>query len=258
MADKSVDPFDLRNRVVLVTGGTRGLGRAISAHLAAQGARVIAGYFQNEVAARNFREEAASHSWECSTIRANLMTSQGIVALTDHVKQQYGRLDALVYNAATGVHRVLAELNQRQLALVWQVNAGAFLELCLKLRPLMSTGARIVAISSEGSRRAVPSYGAVGSSKAALEALCRQLAAEWAADGVVANCLAPGLLETETLDVLPEAEERVRREAGSSPIGRLVRLSEVAAVVHFLCSQAAEAIIGQTLVVDGGKSISSL
>ena len=102
-------------------------------------------------------------------------------------------------------------------------------------------------------RHAVDAYGAIGSSKGALEAVCRQMAAEWAPSGIRINVVAPGLLETDTLAAIERASERVAHEAKVSPIGRLVRTEEVAYVIHFLCARASEAIVGHTLVVDGEK-----
>jgi enoyl-[acyl-carrier protein] reductase III len=250
--------FDIAGKVVLVTGGTRGLGRAISLHLAAQGATVFAGYFQNEAAAETFRVDSVKAGYACNTIKANLMTAAGIQTVYDQIAAAGGRLDALIYNSATGVHKPLEALTQRHLAVVWQVNVGAFFDLAQKFRPLMPAGSSIVAISSEGAARAMDQYGAVGSSKAALEALCRQMAAEWTSIGISVNLVAPGLLQTDTLAAMDHADARVAGEIGSSPLGRLVALDEVAHVVHFLCSQASSGIIGQTLIVDGGKRISGL
>ena len=250
--------FDISGRVALVTGGTRGLGRSISLQLARAGATVHAGYFNNEAAAVTFREEVAGADLRCATFKANLMTSSGIQACHDQIAHSAGRLDALIYNSATGVHKPLHELTQRHLATVWQVNVGAFFDLAVKLLPLMQPGARIVAISSEGAQRAVDHYGAIGSSKGALEALCRQMAAEWASRGIGVNVVAPGLLRTDTLTAMPDSERRVQAEAARSPLRRLVSLEEVARVVHFLCSAASEGIVGETIVVDGGKRISSL
>jgi enoyl-[acyl-carrier protein] reductase III len=253
-----VQRFDIAGKVVLVTGGTRGLGRAIAMRLAAAGARVFAGYFQNEAAAESFRAASVAEELDCTAVKANLMTSSGIQALHDAVAAGAGRLDALVYNAATGIHKPLEELTQRHLATVWQVNVGAFFELSLKMKPLMPRGARIVGVSSEGAARAIDRYGAIGSSKAALEALARQMAAEWCAAGIAVNIVAPGLLRTDTLSAIGDATERVAAEVSGSPLGRLVELDEVADVVHFLCSDASAAIVGQTLVVDGGKRASGM
>jgi len=250
-------PFEISGKVILVTGGTRGLGRAISLHLASQGALVFAGYFQNEEAAEQFRRTASENNCTCSTIKANLMTGSGIQTLFDQVISTYGRLDALIYNAATGVHKPLDALSQRHLSIVWQVNVGAFFDLCQKFRHHMPAGSRIVAISSEGAHLAVNQYGAIGSSKAALESLCRQMAAEWTPSGITVNVVAPGLLETGTLAAIERADARVDHERNASPLGRLVRLDEVAHIVHFLCSRASDGIIGQTIVVDGGKRIYS-
>ncbi len=252
-----MNKFDLVGKVALVTGGTRGLGRAISLELARAGAAVHAGYFQNESAAEAFRAESARQKITATTVRANLMTNSGVQGYFDHLCQNAGKLDYLIYNAATGTHRPLNELTQRQLAIVWQVNVGAFLDVALKLLPIMPAGGRIIAISSEGAQRAVDCYGAVGSSKAALESLCKQMAVEWAGRGITVNVVAPGLLETDTLTILPDAERRKRYEANASPLGRLVSLEEVAHVVRFLCTPASSGIVGQTITVDGGKSISS-
>ncbi|MEW5977967.1 MAG: SDR family oxidoreductase [Acidobacteriota bacterium] len=249
--------FDIKEKKVLVTGGTRGLGRALSLHLASAGAQVIAGYFQNEEAAEELRLVSGREGYRCTAVKANLMNSIGIQSLVDFVKRTYSDLDALIYNSATGVHRPLHALTSRHLSTVWQVNVGAFFELSLKLKSIMKPGARIVAVSSEGAVRAVKEYGAVGSSKAALESICRQMAAEWAADGIWVNLVAPGLLETDTLKVWSDADERIKNEVRHSPIGRLVRLDEVAHLVHYLCSAASDGIQGQTLVIDGGKSITS-
>ena len=251
-------PFDIAGRNILVTGGTRGLGRAISLHLAACGANVVAGYFRDEAAAEEFRSIASGRALPIATLKANLMTTSGIAQLADAVASMASGLHALIYNAATGVHQPLDALTQRHLATVWQVNVGAFFDLAQKVKPLMGIGSRIVAISSEGSARAVDGYGAVGASKAALEALCRQMASEWAVDGIGVNVVAPGLLETDTLRVLEKPEVRMANEISNSPLGRLVTLDEVAHVVHFLCSRASEGIVGETVVVDGGKRISAL
>jgi enoyl-[acyl-carrier protein] reductase III len=253
-----MNEFDISGKVALVTGGTRGLGRSISLQLARAGATVHAGYFNNETAAEAFRAEVAEGGLRCTAFKANLMTSSGIQACHDQVALSSGKLDALVYNSATGVHKPLHELTQRHLATVWQVNVGAFFDLAVKMLPLMQAGGRIVAISSEGAQRAIDHYGAIGSSKGALEALCRQMAAEWAARGIGVNVVAPGLLRTDTLAAMPDSERRVQAEAAQSPLHRLVSLEEVARVVQFLCSAASDGIVGETIVVDGGKRISSL
>ena len=252
-----MNAFDLTGKVALVTGGTRGLGRAIALELARAGACVHAGYFQNESAAEAFRAEIAEQKINATTVKANLMSASGVQTYFDHLRQSAGKLDCLIYNSAIGVHKPLKELTQRHLGTVWQVNVSAFLDLALKVLPIMPKGGRIIAISSEGARRAVDCYGSIGSSKAALEALCRQMAVEWAKEGIQVNVVAPGLLQTDTLAALPDAERRMQHEVSASPLGRLVSLEEVAHVVRFLCSAASSGIVGQTIMVDGGKAISS-
>lgn len=252
-----MNPFDLTGKVALITGGTRGLGRAIALEMASAGATVYGGYFQNETAADSFCAELNDRKLAGGAIRGNLMTTAGVQAYYEYIAEKAKRLDCLIYNSALGIHRPLTEVTQRHLGTVWQVNVGAFLDLTLKLLPLMPAGGRIIAISSEGARRAIDHYGAVGSSKAALEALCRQMAVEWAKKGIAVNVVAPGLLKTDTLAVLPDSERRMQYEVSVSPLARLVSLEEVAYVVHFLCAPASAGIIGQTICVDGGKSISA-
>jgi enoyl-[acyl-carrier protein] reductase III len=253
-----MNPFDVSGKVVLVTGGTRGLGRSISLHLARAGATVVAGYFNNEAAAEEFRQLSAAEGLSCRTVKANLMTSTGIQACHDQALAVNGRLDCLVYCSATGVHKPLDQLTARHLATVWQVNVGAFFDLAVKLLPAMPSGGRIVAISSEGANQAIDGYGAIGSSKGALESLCRQMAVEWAPRGIQVNAVSPGLLNTDTLAAMPDSGSRVQHEINHSPLGRLVTLEEVATIVHFVCSAASVGLVGQTLAVDGGKRVSSL
>ncbi len=252
------DPFAVDGKVIVVTGGTRGLGREISLELAAHGAHIIAGYFQNEESAGRFLQDSANQGYACSTVKANLMTTAGVQNLCEQAISRHGKVDALVYNCATGVHKPLAELSSRHFSGVWQLNVGAFFDLATRLRAHMPRDSRIVAISSEGARRAVHHYGTIGSSKAALEALCRQMSAEWAAAGISVNVVSPGLLETDSLAVMGDREARIQQEISGSPLGRLVTPEEVAHVVHFLCSSASTGIDGQTIIVDGGKSISAL
>jgi len=249
------DLFSLAGRRILVTGGTRGIGRAISLRFARAGARVIANYVRNEQAARELIEEAQGIGCDVQVCRADLTSKRGLESLEGCVAHSDGTLSGLVYCAATGVHRPFVELTTRHWEWTFALNVRAFCELVQLILPRLVQGASIVAISSEGAMRAVPHYTYVGASKGALEAVARHLAVELAPRGIRVNILSPGSVLTEAWDVLPRKEIRLKEAMDKSPLGRLTTAEEVAGAAQFLCSDAAAGIIGHTLVVDGGKGI---
>lgn len=239
----------------LITGGTRGIGRAISLRFAGAGATVIANYLRNENAARELKALAESQQLAVALCRADLTTQKGLAELDLVLKEHRLPLSGLVHCAATGAHRPFAELTARHLQWTMALNVSSFFELVKMNLPQFGTGSSIVALSSAGAQRAVPNYSVIGASKAALESLARHLAVELAPRGIRVNVLAPGPVATEAWDAIPDRERRLSEASVKSPLGRLVTTSEVACAAHFLCSRAASGINGHTLVVDGGAGI---
>jgi enoyl-[acyl-carrier protein] reductase III len=239
----------------LVTGGTRGIGRAISCQFARAGACVVANYVRNEAAARELKALAEQERWRVELCRADLMIPEALGQIEAAVAHTSSPLCGFVHCAATGTHRPAVELTGRHLDWTMAVNVRAFLELVKLLLPRFVSGSSVVAISSLGAVRAAAHYAAVGASKGALESLARHLAAELAPQGVRVNVLAPGAVATEAWKAIPNGEARLAEAARRSPLGRLVTAEEVAWAAHFLCSSAASGINGHTLVVDGGASI---
>lgn len=242
---------------VLVTGGTRGIGRAISLKLAQAGASVLANYVRNEPAARELLEIVRAVRGDVQVCRADLAGKTGMNHLLEAVRAWCGtaRLDGLVHCAATGVHRPMGELTARHFDWTLTLNTRAFLELTTRLLPLFAAPATVVVISSLGAQRATPTYGLVGASKAALEALARHMALELGPRGIRTNILCAGTVETEAWQALPNREERLAEARRRSPIGRLVTPDEVAGCALFLCSEASSGVNGSTLVVDGGEHL---
>jgi enoyl-[acyl-carrier protein] reductase III len=237
---------------VLVTGGSRGIGRGIVLRFAELGAaRVAIGYLRNDRAAEEVAAEVRALGAEPMLLRGNL----GDAAKTAALVEQAGALDAIVSNAATGVIRPALELEEKHWDWTMNANARTLLTLVQHAAPSLQPGAAVVAISSLGAGRVLDDYLLVGVSKAALEALVRYLAVELAPRGIRVNAVSAGLVETGALDYFERRDEMLAHYRERTPAGRLVEPRDVADAVCFLASSAAGMITGQTLVVDGGYSV---
>lgn len=246
--------FSVSGRI-LVTGGTRGIGRAISLRFARAGATVISNYIRNEKAAAELQGLAVQEGLSIELCRADVTSPRGLEQIEHVVKDVGEPLSGFVHCAATGVHRSLEELTRRHLEWTFSLNVTAFFELMKILMPHFAEAASVVAVSSMGAVRALPCYSVVGSSKGALSALARHLAVELAPKGIRVNILVPGTVLTDAWKVIPDSEQRLAEAVRRTPMGRLVTPDEVASVAQFLCSQAASGIVGHTLCVDGGAGI---
>ena len=247
-------PFELHGTFV-VTGGTRGIGRAISERFARSGAQVIANYVRNEKAAQDLQSSAAREGLPITLCRADLTLAEGLTKVATQVEQTGTAVAGIVHCAATGTHRTLESLTGRHFDWTFALNVRALFELVTRLVDRFDRQGCILAVSSLGATRALPQYTAVGTSKGALEALVRHLAVELAPRGVRANVLTPGAVATEAWQSIPDAEARLAEAARRSPSGRLVTVEELALCAQFLCSRAAAAVTGQSLVVDGGAML---
>lgn len=242
-------------KVAVVTGGTRGIGRAVSLALAADGMRVLAPYARNRRTAEALEEEARGRGLEIAGLRGDLSKEEALRCTVDAIRERADAVDALVHAAATGVHRPAGELTPKHLRFTLETNAVAAHALIRELLPLMPEGGRIIGLTSPGGVRAIPHYTAIGASKGALEALFRHWAVELAPRGIAVNLVCPGLVLTDAIRAFPDKERRVAEAERVTPTGRLTTAEEVARVVLFLCGEAASQIIGQTIVVDGGKTL---
>jgi enoyl-[acyl-carrier protein] reductase III len=235
---------------VLVTGGSRGIGKAIARRFAELGARRVAiGYMRGDRAAEETASELTELGAEPTLVRGNVASQR----ISDEVAA-LGPLNALVHAAATGVIRPALETEDKHWDWTLSANARALLSLSRAAAPQMPPGSSILGISSLGSTRVLDNYTLVGASKAALEALVRYLAVELAPRGIRVNAVSAGVVETGALEHFPNKAAMLDMGA-RNPAGRLVAPEDVAACVTFLCSPEADMIRGHTLVVDGGWSL---
>ena len=243
--------MDFDGASVFVTGGSRGIGKAIALRFAQLGAaRVAIGYLRSDRAAEDAAEELRAAGAEPVLVRGNVSSERVLREVA-----ALGPLTALVHSAATGVIRPALEIEKKHWDWTLDANAYALLALTKAAAPHMRPGSSIVAISSLGSARVLENYVVVGTSKAALESLVRYLAVELAPQGIRVNAVSAGVVETEALDHFPNKDEMVRRGIERSPTGRLVEPEDLANAVVWLCSPEAEMVRGHTLVVDGGFSL---
>jgi len=251
--------MDFENHVALITGSGRGIGRAIALQLAGRGADVVVNFFRNRAPAEETAHEIESFGRKAMVVKADVGTLEGIEHLFAETERAFGALDILVCNAASGYNRPVMEQRIKGWDWTMNINARSALFCAQKAVPLMRKRGRgyIVNQSSIGSQRVLPDYVVVGASKAALEAVTRYLAVELAPLGIVVNAVSAGTVLTDALkhfralqdpSLLADADARV-------PAGRMVTPEDVANVVAFLCTPAAEMIRGQVIVVDGGYTL---
>ena len=242
-------------KVALITGASRGIGRALALRLAARGTKVIVNYKQNDELAREVMAEIERLGGGGMAVRADLESVEEIEAMFDQVQEQFGRLDFFVSNASASNFHHFMDLKPHHLERTFNLNVRAFVvgtQRAVRLMP--ESGGRIVVLSSYGSIRSFPTYANLGSAKAAIETWARYMAVELAPRGVNVNAVNGGIIETDSssyfyatgrvpsLDtVLPKIPKR-----------RMGSAAEVAECVLFLLSPGAEYVTGTTLVVDGG------
>ncbi|MFD3446232.1 enoyl-[acyl-carrier-protein] reductase FabL [Microbacteriaceae bacterium 4G12] len=245
-------------KVALITGGTRGIGKAIAARFAKEGYHLVLNYMRKKSDAEKTKEELErQYKVKVHLVKANVKEVEQIQALFEETEKQFGRLDVFVNNAASGVLRPLMEVEPSHWEWTQDINTKAYLFASQAAAKLMERngGGAIVALSSLGSIRALPNYVTVGVSKAGVEALTRYLAVELAPKGIVVNAVSGGAVDTDALKHFPNREELLESAAERNPSGSLVEPEDLAEAVYFLCTPAARMIRGQTIIVDGGLSL---
>ncbi|WP_062105450.1 enoyl-[acyl-carrier-protein] reductase FabL [Bacillus niameyensis] len=247
----------MSNKVALVTGSSRGVGKATAIALAKQGYDIIVNYARSKKSALATAEEIEKLGQKAFLVRANVGDVEKIKLMFEQIEEEFGRLDVFVNNAASGVLRPIMELEETHWNWTMNINSKALLFCAQEAAKLMEKngGGKIVSLSSLGSIRYLENYTTVGVSKAAVEALTRYLAVELAPKNIVVNAVSGGAIDTDALQHFPNREELLEDARKNTPAGRMVEIDDLVKTILFLVSDDAWMIRGQTIIVDGGRSI---
>ncbi len=245
----------LTGKTALVTGASRGIGRAIARKLAEAGCHVAVHYFNSSDEAEKLCGELKSLGVKSFTIQGNVADPESAKGIVEAFRAQFDRLDILVNNAASGVLKPAMDMTLKHWRWCMETNALSLNVLCQASKDLFRPGSRVLVLSSLGSHRAIPNYAFIGASKAALESLVRSLSLELAPLGVTVNTISAGAVDTDALKYFPNREQLLAETRAKSLAGRELKPEDVANVAYLLCLPEAEMIKGQTIFVDAGYSI---
>jgi len=246
----------LAGKKALVTGGSRGIGRAIALKLASAGCDVAIAYHNSHEEAEAVCRAVREFGRHAHAIQADVSDPESMGEAFTSLREHFARVDIVISNAAIGVLRPALELTLKHWRRCLETNALALNLLSQHAVPLMPEGGRIIAISSLGASRAIPQYAFIGASKAALESLARSLAQELGPRGIRVNVVSAGVVDTDALKFFPNREQLLSEYARRTPAGPTLTPENVADAVYLLCQPEAAMITGHTLVVDGGYCIS--
>lgn len=249
-----------KDKKVLITGSSRGIGRATALAFAREGADVVIHYRRDESAAFETAEEVRKLGVQALVCRAELESPEEIDAMFDTVEKEWGALDVFMANAAATAFKPIMETKAHHIGRTYEVVINSVLHAVQRAVPLMEgRNGRIITVSSLGSRFTLPRYANIGSAKAALESLTRYMAAEFGPNGITCNTISPGVVETDSVRFYAKDEfETFKANVISrTPIKRLTQPEDVAGLALFLASDAASFITGQVIGVDGGLTLIS-
>jgi len=246
----------LAGKTALVTGGARGIGRAIARRLALAGCDVAVNYYNSHDEAESLCGELRALGRRAVAIKASVGVPDSVDELFVELRKTFDHLDILVSNAASGVLKPVMEMSLKHWRWCMETNALALNLLAQRAAPIMPPGGRIIAMTSIGSVRAMPLYGFIGASKAALESLVRTLAQELGPRGIRVNAVSAGAVDTDSLQYFPNRDQLMASFRERTPAGPVLTPEDVAGAVYLLCLPEANMINGHTLFVDGGFAIS--
>lgn len=245
----------LKNKVSLVTGSSRGIGKAIAIKLASLGSDVIINYVKNEKKALEVVQEIESMGCKSIHLKADIGEADQIKDMFKQIKEKFGKIDILINNAAFGALGPAMRIGKFTWNMTMNLNTGGLLLCTQQAVKLMDNGGRIINISSLGSQRCIPDYMPIGTAKAAIETMTKYLACELMEKNIYVNAVSGGFIDTEALDIFKNIENLKEECINKTPGGRLGTSEDIAKIVAFLCQEDSNWIVGQTIIADGGMSL---
>lgn len=249
--------FDLKGKVVIVTGSSRGIGRAIAELFARAGAKVVVSSRKAE-ACEPVASAIRDAGGEAITVPCHIGSKDALQNLVDKTLDHWGQVDVLVCNAAINpLYGSMSDLSDDAFDKIMGTNVRSTWQLCEMVLPVMAKngGGAVVLLSSIAGIRGSTVIGAYGMSKAAEAALARNLAVEWGPKNIRVNALAPGLVRTDFARALLEDPERLARAENQTPLRRIGEPEDIAGTALFLACDASAYVTGQTIIADGGELI---
>lgn len=246
-------------KIALITGASRGIGRCLALKLATEGATVVVTYRTNADLAKEVVERAQGLGGDGMAVQADVENPEDIVRLFDAIAEEYGRLDFFINNAAAAAFKKVMDLKTHHLDRSYATNVRPFVLGAQEAVKLMDRGGRIVAVSSYGSMRGFATYAALGSYKAAVESFIRYMAVEFGGYGINVNGVNGGLIDSDSLDYFYTIPGMAPMQSvvDGIPLGRPGTVDDMANSIEFLLSEKSGYITGQTLIVDGGMTVSA-
>lgn len=246
-------------RTVLITGGTKGLGLATAEAFAAEGARLILTYRSDEENAKKIEASFLSRSVECHVVGVDFTDDNAPDLLFDSIAGVAKEISVYVHNAAATVFRPLLDVKLHHLQKTFNITVFSLIRNVQRIVPLMPRGGAILTVSGMDTLEAVPFHGVLAAAKASLEMLTQYLGHELAEKGIRVNGVNPGYIPTDSTRKYmgPDFDAANRAAAELTPLHRLADPKDVASVMVFLASDAAQWMVGQTITVDGGWTFAS-
>lgn len=246
--------YSLPNKVALITGGARGIGKATALKLAQAGCDLAIVYYNSSDEAKELQETIEQMGRKAISIQANVADSSSVKEMFSSFSDHFRQLDFLISNAASGVLKPALSLSTKHWRWCMETNALALNHLVSLGRELMPPKSRVIALSSLGAHRAIPNYAFIGASKAALEALVRSLSLELAPHQITVNTISAGVVDTDALKYFPNREQLLDEYNSHSLSNEPLTPEHVADAVYLLCLPESQMINAHTLFVDAGYS----